>query len=128
MATCKDDCEALMSAVLPVAERMLTERTLRPFGCTLGTDDSIVQVGGGAASAEQALLDLEAAFHDGATRGELKATAVVLSNETNDAVMVRLDHREEYSIVVTFPYRFTETGQLVIDEPFAGDGAHAIFG
>ena len=32
------------------------------------------------------------------------------------------------SIVVTFPFHFTDAGELVIDEPFAGEGAHVIFG
>ena len=39
-----------MSALLPVAERLLSEqRALRPFGCTLSASDQIVQVGGSGA-------------------------------------------------------------------------------
>lgn len=122
-----------MSAVLPVAEQMLTEhRELQPFGSTMSSEGVIVQVGGwrvGAHAADADLLaELEASFRDGAARGELKATALLSTNSAKDAALVRLDHREAYSIVVTFPFHFTDAGELVIDEPFAAEGAHGIFG
>ncbi len=121
-----------MSAVLPVAEQMLTEhRELQPFGSTMSSDGVVVQVGGWRAEAHAPDADLiaefEGSFRDGAARGELKATALVSCSAAKDAVEVRLDHREQYSIVVTFPYRFTDSGELVIEEPFAGEGAHGIF-
>lgn len=140
MTSCKDECEALMSALLPVAEQLLSEhRTLLPFGFTLSTDDRIVQVGGhgpkppdeGASSIAQ----FRAAFRDGAARGELKATALAYSAESvvpgkasaQAAVFVHLNHREQYSLVVTFPYHFGAQGELVIEEPFANDGEDDVF-
>jgi hypothetical protein len=73
MANCKDECEALMSALLPVAEQMLSEhRVLRPFGCTLSVADQIVQVGGWEARPardDAALIaEFRGAFRDGAAR------------------------------------------------------------
>ena len=139
MASCKDDCEALMSALLPVAEQLLAERrVLRPFGCTLSAGDQIVQVGGhgSAASDDETLLaQYRDAFRDGAERGELKATALAYSARSavpgkaaaQDAVFVHLNHRDKYSIVVTFPYHFNAAGELVIEEPFANDGAYDVF-
>jgi hypothetical protein len=140
MASCKDDCEALMSALLPVAERMLSEqRVLRPFGVTLSASDQIVQVGGSSplsALDDAALIaQFRDSFRDGAARGELKATAVSYSAQSTlpgegaarEAVFVHLNHRDKYSIVVTFPYHFGAEGELVIEEPFANDGAHDVF-
>jgi hypothetical protein len=137
MATCKDDCEALMSAVLPIAEQMLSEHhTLQPFGSTLSSAGQIAQVGGWSgqphATSAELLAEFEASFRDGAERGELKATALLhvvpaVAPATGEAVAVRLDHREDYSIIVTFPYRFTEAGELVIEEPYAGVGERLIF-
>ena len=135
MTSCKDECEALMSAVLPIAEQMLTEQgQLRPFGSTLSSSGRIVQVGGDASDvdvdvdAAQLAREFEASFRDGAQRGELKATALVCAREgAQSAVLVHLDHRENYSIVVTFPYHFTAAGELSIDDPFAAEGAHKIF-
>lgn len=132
MSSCKADCEALMSAVLPVAEQMLLEhRKLQPFGSTMSSDGAIVQLGGwqaeAGASDAQRLVEFEASFRDGAARGELRATALLCASAAQDSVAVRLDHREEYSVVVTFPYHFTAAGELVIEEPFAAPGVHGIF-
>lgn len=140
MTNCKDDCEALMSALLPVAEQLLAEqRVLRPFGCTLSAGDRVVQVGGHGAEAglddETLIAQYRGAFRDGAARGELKATALAYSAPSavpgkaaaQDAVFVHLNHRDKYSIVVTFPYHFTAAGELVIEEPFANDGAYDVF-
>ena len=122
-----------MSAVLPVAEQMLTEhRELQPFGSTMSSDGVIVQVGGWRTTAHapdaELVAGFEASFRDGAARGELKATALLVASPAKDSVAVRLDHRENYSVVVTFPYHFTDAGELVIEEPFAGEGEHLIFG
>jgi len=129
-----------MSALLPVAEQMLSEHhELRPFGCTLSADDRITQVGGWSesASADDAALiaQFRASFRDGAARGELKATALSYSarstvpgkSAAQDAVFVHLNHRDDYSLVVTFPYHFALQGELVIEEPFANDGEHDVF-
>jgi len=140
MANCKEECEALMSALLPVAEQMLNEhRALRPFGCTLSATDQVVQVGGfGApASADDAAMitQFRESFRDGAARGELKATALSYSarsvlpgtSAARDAVFVHLNHRDNYSLVLTFPYHFGAAGELVIEEPFANDGEYDVF-
>ncbi|HET7542474.1 MAG TPA: hypothetical protein VFK05_21540 [Polyangiaceae bacterium] len=137
-ASCKDECEALMSALLPVAERILSEqRALRPFGCTLSMSDQIVQVGGFRpdTTLDDATLiaQFQESFRDGAARGELKATALSYSARartktgTQDAVFVHLNHRDKYSIVVTFPYHFSADDELVIEEPFANDGENDVF-
>jgi hypothetical protein len=119
-----------MSAVLPVAEQTLSrERSLTPFGSTMSSAGQIVQLGGfGERTAPQdalSIAEFEASVRDGAARGEIRASALVIA--APDSVAVRLDHREDYSIVVTFPYRFSEAGELVIDEPFASEGEHRIF-
>ncbi len=129
-----------MSALLPVAEQMLSEhRALRPFGCTLSATDQIVQVGGSSAHAstdDAALLEqFRDSFRDGAARGELKATALSYSARSavpgegpaRDAVFVHLNHRDKYSVVVTFPYHFGAQGELVIEEPFANAGEYDVF-
>lgn len=137
-ASCKEECEALMSALLPVAERILGEqRSLRPFGCTLSSSDQIVQVGGHqpapALDDAELIAQFRESFRDGALRGELKATALAYSaraktaDGTRDAVFVHLNHRDKYSIVVNFPYHFNADGALVIEEPFANEGESDVF-
>ena len=141
MANCKDECEALMSSVLPSAEKALTEhRALGPSGSTLSVADQIVQVGaferGSDSSRATRIADFQDSFRDGARRGELKASLLIYTepcvrpgaSQPQDAVCVHLDHRDAYSVVVTFPYHFTAGGELVIEEPFAIEGEHKIFG
>jgi hypothetical protein len=140
MTRCKEECEALMSSVLPVAERMLLERrAVRPFGSTLSVADQITQIGGWNAGPEpvsaELISEFERSFRDGAARGELKATALVEpvsvvppgKTEPEHAVSIRLDHRDDYSIVVTFPYRFPAGGELEFDDPFAVPGKNETF-
>ena len=140
MASCKDECEALMSSVLPRAEQLLTEhRVLEPFGCTLSVGEQIVDAFGAgrgpALDRVKRIQEFQVSFRDGAGRGELKATLLIYSDQRvrpgahqpQDAVLVHLDHRDDYSVLVAFPYHFTATGELVIEEPFASEGEHAIF-
>jgi len=129
-----------MSSVLPVAEQMLLEHgTICPFGSTLSADGQIARVGGwsenGSANQPELIAEFEAAFRDGAARGELIATALLESVSMvppgklapEQAVSIRLDHRDDYSVVLAFPYRFSAAGELQIDEPFAADGSNGIF-
>lgn len=118
---------------------LLEHHAFRPFGSTLSADGRISQFGGwtdqDAAPRLELVAELERSFRDGAARGDLKATALLEAvalvppgqSELADGIAIRLDHRDDYSIVVTFPFRFSAAGQLVIDEPFAREGAHEIF-
>lgn len=136
----KDECESLMSAVLPRAEELLLgHRELFPFAATLSASGEIAHVPGFTGSerppTEELIALLEAGFREGAARGELVATALLCDvlvvppgkSERQDAIAVRLDHRDDYSIVVLFPYVIAESGALTVDEPFATAGAGAIF-
>jgi hypothetical protein len=140
MTRCKDDCEALISSVLPVAEQMLLEHgTICAFGSTLSADGQIARVGGWSESRSahqpELIAEFETAFRDGAARGELIATALLESVSmippgkvaAEQAVSIRLDHRDDYSVVLAFPYRFSAAGELQIDEPFAAAGNGGIF-
>ena len=46
--------------------------------------------------------------------------------EKTDAIAVALDHRDGYSVMVIYPYRF-HAGRLVIEAPIAQQGAAEIF-
>lgn len=129
-----------MSAVLPRAEALLQGHSeFFPFGATLSAAGEIAHVAGWvgdeAPPAEEVIALLEAGFRAGAARGELVACALLCDvlvvppgkTERQDAIAVRLDHRDDYSIVVLFPYLMSESGALTVDEPFATAGNGAIF-
>jgi hypothetical protein len=130
MKSAKDECEELMSAVLPRAERQLAERgAFAPFGAVMAASGEITQVEGSPVSAVQSALRERAAGN------ELRAAALVYdlrvlppgSAEEADAVAIQLDHASGYCVVVTFPYRYTSSGGLVVDEPFANELDNATF-
>lgn len=139
-AETKADCEALMSALLPLAEQKLSEqRVLAPFGSTLTASDQVTEYEGGREPdpllTEARISALQARFRELAAGGAIKASALAYSStaaapgalDPEHAVVIHLDHRDDYSLVVTFPYRWSGS-ELHIDEPFAAEGAHRIFG
>jgi hypothetical protein len=138
--TPKDECEELMNLVVPFAQRMLKDRhAFAPFGATMAPSGQIngAMAGPGAEKPDVDLLIslLELGFHQGAREGKYKATAIVVDmvvippgkSAKQDGVAVRLDHRDGYSVIVGFPYSFSNDGELVMEPPFATEGAHQIF-
>jgi len=135
----KDDCNQLINATLPFAEKMLREYgEFLPFGAQMLLDGEIVSVGaddGEDQSRSQNLIELlKDAFKAGADKGDLIATALVYDVRTmppgavqkSDAIALNLDHSDNYSVTVFFPYEITG-GEPVIGEPFASGGDYAIF-
>jgi hypothetical protein len=138
--TPKEDCEELMNLVVPFAQKMLQERrAFAPFGAAMAPSGQIAGAMGGAGDEKpdvnQLISLLELGFHQGASEGKYKATAIVVDmvvippgkSAKQDGVAVRLDHREGYSVIVGFPYSFSDKGELVMEPPFATEGAHQIF-
>lgn len=139
MSDAKADTEALMNAVLPFAERMLTQHgEFFPFGGAMKPDGEIVNVAGYDGRERPTSNDLIELLGEGfrkdAKNGRYKATAiaydvrVTLPNTTtsSDAIAVALDHRDNYSVLVLFPYTLT-AGLLQLGEPFAEKGARNVF-
>ncbi len=44
-----------------------------------------------------------------------------------DAIAVALDHRDDYSVIVIFPYSFKSDGKLEIEAPFVTKKEDKIF-
>src|SRR5262249_44675146 len=118
MSSPKEDCEVLMNSVLPFAEQMLTTYgEFIPFGGAMRPDGELISVGGDDGNEHPKSVDIIAlmkeAYVAAARSGEYKATAIVYdvritlpaTGDKSDAIAVSLDHRDNYSIVVFFPYR-----------------------
>ena len=140
MPTPKSHCEDLMNAVLPFAKKMLSEHgEFYPYGASMKPDGKIVEAGasdGREHPPSQALIDLlREAFRADAQKGAIIASATVYdvrivppgSASKTDAVAVELDHRDNYSVVVLFPYTISG-GTVQFSEPFAQRGTFGIFG
>jgi len=140
MTTPKQDCEALMNAVLPFGKQMLTRsREIFPFGGTMSVSGEVAQVAGWSGNerppSRQIIALLNGGFRDGAALGKYRATALVYDirvvppggTEKQHAIAVNLDHRDGYSVVVVFPYTFSDAGALELGSPFAKAGDAVIF-
>lgn len=139
MSIAKTECEALLSAVMPFAEQMLRDYgEFAPFGSAM-TPTGEVKLVAGHDQREQVLSaevieQLKQSFKQGACSGEYKATALTSNMKINlpssgqkaDAIEVLLNHRDNYSVVVFFPYELKD-GALSFGETFAQNGAADIF-
>jgi hypothetical protein len=135
----KSDCEALMSAVLPFAERMLRDYgEFLPFGGAMRPNSEIVSVAGYDGRERPPSADLIRLLKDSfakAARDKVyKATALVYdvrvvspnTGEKTDAIAVALDHRDNYSVVVFVPYKREGTA-LSFSAMFAQKGDGNVF-
>jgi hypothetical protein len=138
--TPKSQCEELLNVVLPFAKKMLSERgEFYPFGASMKPVGEIVLAGaydGREHPPSQPLIDLlRQAFQADAKNGAIIASATVYDVRTippgatskTDAVAVELDHRDNYSVVVLFPY-IVSAGTVQLSAPFAHQGKFEIFG
>jgi hypothetical protein len=133
------DCQALIGSVLPLAKELLTAQGgFLPFGGAMRPDGQLVSIGAydgneRSESAEVIAL-LKGALIAAARNGEYKATALVYdvrvklpsSGEKSDAIAVSLNHRDDYSVIVLFPYRI-DSGRLSLGKPFPQSGEADIF-
>ena len=139
MSDPKTDVETLMNSALPFAERMLSEYgEFLPYGEAMRANGEIVSVGASSGDEHppsQDLIDiLKNGYRESAQSGEYKATALVYdirtippsSSEKIDAVAVALDHVDDYSVVVIFPYTLEGT-DVSFRKAFAQKGQADIF-
>ena len=138
--TPKEKCEALMRDVLPFAKEMLAQNgEFYPYGGITKFDGEIVHVAarekGSHNPKSKSLIDiLRKQFRRQAMSGEILACAIVFDvlirppNETEkvDAIQVNLDHMDNYSVEVLFPY-VIDGGQVRYGTPFAQAGDDLIF-
>jgi len=135
----KDDCNQLLDGTVPRAENLLREHgEFFPFGAQMLPSGEIVPVAsytGEEQPPSQHLIDLlQTSFKARAYDGEVVATALVYdvsltqpgSDRKSDAIAVRLDHRDNYSVTVFFPYVIAN-GEPVLGEAFGNTGENAIF-
>jgi hypothetical protein len=140
MGTPKDDCEELLGATIPFAEQCLARYgEFYPFGATMLPSGEIAlasaQPDDEKPESAEVIALLEGGMRLAAAQGQCKATALVYDvriappgkTQTQDAIAVRLDHRDGYSVIVFFPYALSANGVPELDAPFASSGANAIF-
>jgi len=140
MSDPQTDCEQLLGALIPFVEEMLAEHgEFFPVGAVMSPDGecelAAVSDDEEEAECEELIEMFESQFRAGADSGEYKATAIIFDaltippdkEEKQDTIICLLDHRDDYSVKVCFPYSVNE-GELELEDPFAVEGEHKIFG
>lgn len=134
------DIEALLNSLLPFAEQMLTEhQEFLPFGGRTALDGEIILEGAKNEHEMPLSADLIAILHDKhrelAAGREIRACAVVYDirvtppgcSEKQDAICAVVDHATGYSASIIYPYTFTLTGELTVEESYAIEGMASVF-
>ena len=130
-----------MNAVVPFAQEMLSKnRAFFPFGATMSPAGKVTATASSTGEehpdAKALITLLEDGYRKGAKGGRYKATALAVDiltippgkDKQQDAIEIRLDHRDGYSVRAIFPYTFSVAGKLQVEDPFAVPGDKAIFG
>ena len=139
--TPKEECEKLMNTLLPFAEQMLSKYgEFYPLGGVMSVDGDIsptaVYDGNEPPPSQEMINLLKESFQSDARAGKIKASAIVYdtyiilpnSSKKTDAVCVRLDHKDNYSAEVFFPYTIGKDKKVVFQSVFAQQGSGDIFG
>jgi len=135
----KSECEVLLNEAMPFAERMLREHgEFYPYGYEMMAAGEIKQVAGYTCTdhpKSQTIIDLLIdGFKEDSAVHKIKATALVYdvlvvppgASLKTDAIAVALDHRDNYSVTMIYPYVLSH-GNLTVGTPFAQKGRSMVF-
>jgi hypothetical protein len=141
------DCERLMNVLMPRAEQLLESGgEFYPIGAAMLSGGEVVWTGAYDGRDHPPSGDLIAllktGFVEGARRGEYKATGLLYDalvippghSAKTDAIIVSLNHRDNYSVRMIFPYGIRQSGfgpwrkrTLTLGAGFANQGEADIF-
>ena len=135
----KADCEALLASIMPSVQKLLAEDgEFYPVGATMQTNGHVANTvfyeGKEHPRPQDVIDNLVAAFRAQTKLGKVRATAIVWDGRIDlgngegksDAIFASLEHRDNYSVVVVYPYRRND-GNIVYGEILALQGEKRIF-
>ncbi|HEX3855741.1 MAG TPA: hypothetical protein VHY30_00415 [Verrucomicrobiae bacterium] len=136
----KQEAEKLMNEMLPVAEKMLRQYgEFFPYGGYMKPTDEIVHVGAkdpntDRPKSKELIGILQDSFRTMVKNEQCNVTAIVFdvvvpipdSNRKRNAIQVCLDHVDNYSAEVFFPYKLIDN-QIIYEDTFSQEGKYEIF-
>ena len=137
--TPKEQCEELMSKLLPFAEDQLKKhREFYPFGAVMLMDGSVEFTdhfdGNEHPNSKDVIEKLNQIHKELASEGNIKASGIVWNagvtspdGKPLDAIIVSLEHKDDYSVVVGVPYKIGLFKKITFGSIFAMEGKHDIF-
>lgn len=137
--TAEQDCERLVTEFLPLAVAQLqTHGGFYPFAGVLTPEGKTsalqVPVESDQPHPSEVVEATIAALRRNAAARAIHAAVVFADarvllpgcTEQSDAVQARLDHRDDYSAILFFPYTITD-GKVALGKSFVAAGTHEIF-
>ena len=137
--TPKEQCEALLDKLLPFAEEQMKKyREFYPFAAVILTDDAVELTGsydgGEHPESKDVINDLIRIHKQLAHDGKIKASGIVWNASVTsadgkpaDAIVVSLEHKDDYSVIVGEPYKIGLFKKVTFGSLFATEGKHYIF-
>ena len=137
--TPKEQCEVLLDALIPFAENQMKKyREFYPFAAVLLMDDTVEITGSYDGNeypdSKDVLKDLIQIHKQLASEGKIKASGIAWNSSVvsadgkpYDAIIVSLEHKDDYSVIVGEPYKIGLFKKVTFDSLFAMEGKHDIF-
>ncbi len=137
--TPKQECEILLDALLSTAEHLLRKNgEFYPIGAVLTPDTepamTAVQSENEIPDSQSVINELILLHKQMAEKKEMNASGIAwnagfstLDGKKSDAIIVSLEHRDGYSVIVGLPYKIGLFKKIKFGELFAQEGKHDVF-
>lgn len=136
--TPKEECNVLLNTVLSLASQLLEQnKEFYPVGAVMNLDGEAVMTAASDGTEypdPKAVMALMVAGHQrSAAEGTIKASGIawngsaMIGDKKQDTILVSLEHRDGYSVVVGRPYQMDLFKKVTFGELFAVSGRHDIF-
>lgn len=137
--TAKEECESLLNMLLPAAQTLLQKnKEFYPIGAVTLVDDTSSFTATADESehpdSQKVIEDLISVHRNLSENKEIKvsgiaynATITKVDGKRADAILVSLEHKDGYSVIVGVPYSFSILKKVKYGDVFAQNGDHRVF-
>ena len=137
--TPKEQCEVLLDKLLPFAENQMKKYLeFYPFAAVILMDDTVELTGSFDGNehpeSKDVINDLIQIHKQLASEGKIKASGIAWNasvasadGKPTDAIIVSLEHKDDYSVIVGEPYKVGLFKKVNFGNLFTMEGKHDIF-
>jgi hypothetical protein len=135
----KNECEGLLDVLLPFGEDQLKKyKEFYPYGAVVRTDGTVELTstydGNEHPDSKAVINDLILVHKSLAEEGKIKVSGIAWNasmvsgdGKPYDAIIVSLEHKDDYSVIVGEPYKIGLFKKVTFGNLFAMEGKHDIF-
>lgn len=135
----KEECEVLMNKLIPIGIGFLNNYgEFYPYGAVINIDDTIKLLefykGNDSPASKEVIDGLKEGCKQLALDEKIKASGIVWNTSVTsndgketDAIIISLEHKDNYSVKVAFPYKIGLFKKVKLGNLFALEGDKSIF-